>query len=262
MHMTRPPFLTAKNLSVSIGTQPILQDLSFSITQGAWIGLIGPNGSGKTTLLRALSGLLSYSGSLTLEARPILAWPAKELARRMAFVRQQHQVGFDFKVADVLLLGCLPHKRWLDPIYDTDRNKAQQALAQLNLEGFMERPITSLSGGEQRRVFLAQALVQETDILLLDEPTAHLDVYHQFEFLDHVSRLVQAQHTVIAVFHNLEQAARYASHLLVLNEGRVVAQGPPETTLNEALIREVFRMHNSVNISTDKTLHIKYLKPA
>jgi iron complex transport system ATP-binding protein len=246
---------------VSLADKPILHDITFGIKEGAFVGLIGPNGSGKTTLLRTLAGLIPYSGLLTLEHRDIKSWSTRTLAQRLAFVRQHLNLPFDFKVEEVVLLGCLPHKRWLDPINDIDREKARQALLRLNLESFIDRPITSLSGGELRRVFLAQALVQETNLLLLDEPTTYLDVYHQFEFLEHVTALVETGHTILAVFHNLEQAARYAHHLLVLDHGRVVADGPPVEVLTEPLIRDVFRMEARVEVNNECRLRIQYIKP-
>lgn len=250
--------LSADDVCVALDNQPILHDLSFEIAPGTWVGLLGPNGSGKTTLLRAISGVLPYDGQLLLDGRPVQDWMPRSLAQRVAFVRQSPTLTFDFTVKDLVLLGRSPHKRWLQSYNSYDRQLAQEALAQVELEGFGERSVLSLSGGELQRVFLAQALVQEADFLLLDEPTAHLDVHYQFAFMDQVQELVDKGRTILSVFHDLELAARYAERLLVLNEGRLVADGAPPDVLTPDLIATVFRMTASVQRGVDGTLRIDY----
>lgn len=250
--------LAADTLRVALDGQLILRDLSFEIEAGSWVGLLGPNGSGKTTLLRAVSGLLAYEGKLRLEDRPVRDWSPRALARRMAFVRQSPTLTFDFSVEELVLLGRAPHKNWLQSYSARDRAHAHEALATVDLEGFADRSVLSLSGGEMQRVFLAQALVQEADLLLLDEPTAHLDVHYQFAFMDRVKALVNAGRTVFAVFHDLELAARYADRLLILHHGRLAADGLPADVLTPALIASVFRMDASVKRTVDGTLHIDY----
>ena len=253
--------ITARQLRVALDGTTILHDLDFTVEAGTWVGLIGPNGSGKTTLLRTMSGLLPYEGSLTLVERPIDSWKAQELARQMAFVRQTTPLSFDFSVAELVLLGRSPHKGWLERYTGEDRQHVEQALMRVDMDGFARRSVLSLSGGERQRVFLAQALVQESDLLLLDEPTTHLDVHHQFEFLNLVRGLVEAGRTVVAVFHDIELAARYADHLLVLNQGRLAAAGPPHAVLTEALLASVFRMQARLDTMNDGTLQIYYEMP-
>ncbi len=253
--------ITAQHLNVSLDGTAILRDLAFAVEAGTWVGLLGPNGSGKTTLLRALSGLLPYAGTLTLDGRPVRAWKPPEMARQVAFVRQSTPLSFDFTVEELVLLGRSPHKGWLDRHTYADLALVRQALARVDLDGFARRSVLSLSGGERQRVFLAQALVQQADLLLLDEPTAHLDVHYQFELLNLVRALVQAGRTVVAVFHDIEQAARYADHLLVLDGGRLAAAGPPREVLTEALLAAVFRMQAHLDTSADGTLRIYYQMP-
>lgn len=250
--------LTANDVHVALDDQPILHGLSFEIASGTWIGLLGPNGSGKTTLLRAISGVLPYTGQLFLDERPVHDWTPRSLAQRVAFVRQSPTLTFDFSVTELVLLGRTPHKRWLQSYNQQDRRLVQEALAQVELEGFGDRSVLSLSGGELQRVFLAQALVQEADFLLLDEPTAHLDVHYQFAFMDQVHELVEHGRTILAVFHDLELAARYADRLLVLDEGRLVADGAPPDVLTPELIASVFRMNAEIHHAPDGTLRIDY----
>lgn len=254
--------LTADTLRVALDEQPILRDLSFEIEVGAWVGLLGPNGSGKTTLLRAVSGVLPYDGRLQLDGKEVCTRPPRALARRMAFVRQSSTLTFDFSVEELVLLGRAPHKRWLRSYTLYDRRRVREALAAVDLEGFAGRSVLSLSGGEMQRVFLAQALVQEADLLLLDEPTAHLDVHYQFAFMDQIQALVAAGRTVFAVFHDLELAARYADRLMVLDGGRLVADGRPDAVLTPELITSVFRMEATVERAVDGSLRIDYRRQA
>jgi len=255
------PILLADRLHVALDAKPILHEIGFTIEAGTWVGLLGANGSGKTTLLRAISGVLPYTGTLALDGRAVATWKPRELARRLAFVRQSVALSFDFSVQELVLLGRAPHKGWLEPYAQADRQQMQHALAEVDLQGFQDRSMLSLSGGEQQRVLLAQAFVQEPDLLLLDEPTAHLDVHHQFEFMQHVDTLVQQGRTVIAAFHDLELAARYADQLLVLDQGRLVAAGPPHDVLTTALLSDVFRMDAFLHIEQDGTLRILYQGP-
>lgn len=256
-----PDQLAADDLSVSLDGVPILQRLAFTVTRGTWVGLIGPNGSGKTTLLRTITGLLPYEGSLHLSGRPVKDWKPVDLARKVAFVRQSTPLSFDFTVEELVLLGRSPHKGWLERYEAADRDLVRHALGRVDLEGFARRSMLSLSGGERQRVFLAQALVQDTGVLLLDEPTTHLDVHYQFEFLNVVRALVDAGRTVIAVFHNLELAARYSDALLVLQRGRLAAAGAPEDVLSEALLASVFRMHAHLEYPEDGTFRIFFHTP-
>lgn len=253
------PILRAERVSASIGSAPILEDLSFSVGRGRLVGLLGPNGSGKTTLMRCISGLLPYEGELDFEGRPVRSWPPGALARRMAFVRQNVSLSFDFTVTDLVLLGRSPHKHWLEDYSRADVEQMDEALRRVDLVGFDDRSVLALSGGELQRVMLAQALVQEADLLLLDEPTAHLDVHYQFEFMDLVIELVRRGRTAVAVFHDLEMAARYADEVIVLHEGRIAVVGSPQTVLTEDLIAGVFRMRAALHRSVDGELRIEYL---
>jgi len=237
---------SSSGLTVELGKKEILHGLEFQVKSGQWIGLLGPNGAGKTTLLRAMAGLLEYHGSLKLLDREIRDYRPRERAKRLALVRQTHALAFDFRVDELVLLGRSPYKSLLSVYDNSDLDRVSVALSLVDLKGFRERVMSSLSGGEQQRVFLAQALVQEADILLLDEPTTHLDVHHQYEFLYRVQEFVSEGKTVVGAFHDLELAARFSTRLLILQHGNLVASGPPELILNESLIADVFEMDAAV----------------
>jgi iron complex transport system ATP-binding protein len=246
-------------VSVSLDDSEILHALSFSMGRGRFIGMLGPNGSGKTTLLRTLAGLIPYRGLLRFVDRPVVEWRPRDLARKLAFVRQSASLSFDFSVSELILLGRSPHKSWLGDYSKSDRGRMNEALEMVDLAGFQDRSALSLSGGEMQRVFLAQAFVQEAEVLLLDEPTAHLDVQYQFEFMDLVVVQVRRGHTVVAVFHDLEMAARYADSVLVLLDGNLVAAGSPREVLSEDLIAGVFRMEARLDVCEGEPMRIRYL---
>lgn len=253
--------ISAHQLCVALDGTPILHDLDFTVEAGTWVGVLGPNGSGKTTLLRTISALLPYDGTLTLAGRPVRAWKPQAMARQVAFMRQSTPLSFDFRVDELVLLGRSPHKGWLERYTRHDQQRVEQALTRVDMAGFAKRTVLSLSGGERQRVFLAQALVQESDLLLLDEPTTHLDVHHQFGFLNLVRELVDAGRTVVAVFHDIALAARYADAVIVLHQGRLAAAGPPRDVLTEALLASVFRMQARVTTPADGSLRIDYQMP-
>lgn len=253
--------LDVRQLTVRLDGSTILSDVSFSVERGTWVGLVGPNGSGKTTLLRALGAHIPFDGEVRLDGRPVAAWTAAERARRLAHVRQAPTLPFDFTVEDLVLLGRAPHRSWLQAYDKSDREQVRAALARVDLDGFEKRSVLSLSGGETQRVFLAQALVQNADLLLLDEPTAHLDVRYQYSFMQQVAAQVEAGRAILAVFHDLELAVRHADRLLVLHRGRLWADGAPRDVLTPACIAEVFGMRARVTEQPDGTPRIDYRGP-
>jgi iron complex transport system ATP-binding protein len=249
---------SATRLCVALDGIDVLRDVSFSIAEKQWIGLLGPNGAGKTTLLRSLGGLIEYRGELTLSGKEVRDWPRRELARRLAFVRQSVPLAFDFTVDELVLLGRSPHKRWHAVFNQADRELSARALERVDLEALSSRSIHSLSSGERQRVFLAQALAQEPSILLLDEPTAHLDIHHQFSFLGHVREHVDSGLSVVAAFHDLELAAQFADRLLILHQGRVAAFGKPAEVLNSQVIAEVYGVAATVSTDGDRITGVRY----
>lgn len=256
--MPSPPLLDVREVSVSLGGTKILHDVTFRVHVGERIALIGPNGAGKTTLLRTLIGLLPFDGTLKLAGRAFSDWSARDRARQIALVRQQTPLAVDFTVSEIVALGRAPHLGWMDALAEADRQTVDLALDALDLQDLSDRPVPSLSGGEQQRVFLAQALAQDAPLLLLDEPTAHLDIRHQLDLLRRVERLSDEGRTVIAAIHDLGLAARFADRILVLARGRLVADGSPDEVLTPDRLREVFRVSADVD-ATEAGLHIRYL---
>ena len=251
------PVFEAERLGVRLGDREALADVTFRVDAGEAVALVGPNGAGKTTLLRALAGLQPHAGALRLEGHPVRAADARARARRVALVRQQTALPVDFTVREVVAMGRAPHLPWAGRLGPVDRAAVDAALAQTDLADFADRSVRRLSGGEQQRVQLAQALAQDTPTLLLDEPTAHLDVRHQLDLIARVRALADAGRTVVAALHDLERAAAFAGRLLVLAQGRLVADGPPESVLTEALLADVFGVRAAPEPTADG-LRIRY----
>ncbi|PSR04264.1 MAG: ABC transporter [Bacteroidetes bacterium SW_8_64_56] len=253
--------LSVDQLTVTLDGHTILRDVGFDVPAGRWVGVLGPNGAGKTTLLRAIGGHIPFEGDICLEGVPNEDLRAQKRARTLAFVRQARSLTFDFTVEEFVLLGRAPHRGWFQAYRASDQDRVRETLARVDLEDFGHRSVLSLSGGEMQRVFLAQALVQDADLLLLDEPTAHLDVHYQFSFMDRVRTQVAEGRTVLAVGHDLELAARYADRLLLLDEGKLRAEGPPAAVLTPDRIAKVFGMRAEVDRHPNGTLRIDYLGP-
>ncbi len=255
------PFLSVDRLTVTLDGYTILRDVRFDVSPGQWVGVIGPNGAGKTTLLRAIGGHIPFEGRIELQGARVEEMGASARARILAFVRQARSLTFDFTVEEFVLLGRAPHRGWLEAYRRSDQQRVRKVLAQVDLEGFESRSVLSLSGGEMQRVFLAQALVQDADLLLLDEPTAHLDVHYQFSFMEQVRAQVAEERAVVAVGHDLELAARYADRLLLLDDGELRAEGTPASVLTPDQIATVFGMRADVGRHPDGSLRIDYLEP-
>ncbi|WP_412067359.1 ABC transporter ATP-binding protein [Rubrivirga sp. IMCC43871] len=240
------PALAADALGVSLGGREVLRDVTFTVRAGERVAVVGPNGAGKTTLLRAAAGLIPHTGALALAGRPVGDWPPRDRARAVALVRQQADLVVDFTAAEVVGLGRAPHLGWTERLGDADRRAVEAALAAVDLGALAGRPVTQLSGGEQQRVALAQALAQDAPLFLLDEPTAHLDVRHQLDLLGRLSDLAATGRTIVAALHDLERAAAFADRLLVLADGRLVADGPPRDVLTPDLLRRAFGVEAEV----------------
>ena len=240
----REPILAVRELVFRHpGAEAALFDgLSLAIAPGESLGLIGPNGSGKTTLLRLLCGILQAErGEVLLAGRPVRSIPPRERARRVAIVPQESSLVFNFSVLEVVLMGRAPHLGLWGLERPADYAAARQALLQTDLESQEERPLGELSSGERQRALIARALAQEPRVLLLDEPTAFLDLRHRLQIHEILLRLNrQAGLTVVTVSHDLNLAARYSSRLAVLHRGRLAADGPPATVLTPGMVRTVY----------------------
>ena len=224
------------------GRREVLRKLDLRVAAGELVALLGPNGSGKTTLLRLLTGQLRPDvGTATFADRPLGEWKRDALARRVAVLPQQLELPAGFRVAELVEMGRAPHATRLFGSTAEDENAVRRALVDADALDLADRYADELSGGERQRVLVAMALAQEPELLLMDEPTLHLDLAHQVALLAAIRRL-QAQRslTVIAVLHDLNMAAEFAPRVVVLADGRVAADGPPGEVMTPALLRDVF----------------------
>ncbi len=234
--------LVSTGVTAGYGGQDILHGVDVCIESGAFVGLVGPNGCGKSTLLRALSGTLPLrSGSVELDGASISGLTPIQIARQMAFVPQQEPAGFDFTVRDIVLMGRYPHRVGRRSSNEEDYAMVRQALREADIEELEERPVTQLSGGEHRRVLVARALAQNTPLMLLDEPTAHLDVTHQAELLTLIKKRVRENGLgALAALHELNQAAEVCDILVLMRDGLVIDCGGPDAVLTEANMRAAY----------------------
>ena len=237
-----PALFQLDKVDVSLDSTPILNGVSFEIRAGEFLGIIGPNGSGKSTLLRTMAGVLTpLSGSVTLDGSDIASIRGRQLARRLAIVPQDNPIAFDFTVQEIVLMGRSPHLGRFEIEKGRDAEIAADALKRTNLLHLADRGIGTLSGGERQRAMIARALAQQTDILFLDEPTAHLDINYQVEIL-HLAGRENAENgkTVVVVLHDLNLAAEFCDRLIMLSEGRVFAVGSPAEVITKENVQQVY----------------------
>jgi len=222
-----------KNVSHAFGNHTVLKNISFSVAAGDFFIIIGPNGSGKTTLMRLMAGVLkSGTDRIRVFERDIRSFTYKSLARRIAYVPQRLEVGFPFTVEEAVLMGRAPHQNVLGIPQEKDIETARNAMAITEVIHLADRKLDQLSGGEQQRVFIARALCQEPEIILLDEPTASLDLFHQVGVMDLMEKLkIEKGVTVVMVSHDINLAAMYGGRLLMLMNGKIASLGVPHEVL-------------------------------
>ena len=238
--------LIAHDLSLGYGPRRIVDRLSLSIEPGRTTVLLGPNGSGKSTLLRALAGLLApREGGVLLDGVPLRHWPRRKLARRVAFLAQTQEMPAGLTVRELIRHGRFAHRKWLSGETDDDRDAMDWALAATGLSAMRERSLLALSGGERQRVWIAMALAQRADIVLLDEPTTYLDLGHQLEVMQTLRRLNREFGlTLVMSLHDMNQAMRFADRAVVMRDGRLVADGAPVEVLTPRFVADVFHVHS------------------
>ena len=229
--------IALEGVTVALGGRPVVDGVDATVAEGEWLALIGPNGAGKTTLVRAVAGLVPFTGSIEIGGRAIEELRRSELSRLVAVVPQEPSTPPWMTVAEYVLLGRTPHLGPLAKEGRRDREAAARALARLDLLGYEERRLGTLSGGEKQRVVVARALAQDARIILLDEPTAALDIGHQQQALELLDLLRgESGLTLVAAMHDLTLAAQYADRMVLLDGGRVAADGVPRDVLTETLI--------------------------
>ena len=228
--------------------RPISVDLDLTIDRGSFVAIIGPNACGKSTLLRTIARLLPVlAGSVLLDGRDIRTRGAKELARELGLLSQSAEAPDGMRVADLIARGRYPHRRAFSSWSAADEQAVATAMERTAVQELSERPVDELSGGQRQRVWLAMALAQETDVLLLDEPTTFLDITHQLDMLDLFRAINREQGTtVVAVLHDLNQAARYADRIVAMRDGAIVRTGTPEEVLTPDVMMRVFDLDCTV----------------
>ncbi|AXK32315.1 ABC transporter ATP-binding protein [Streptomyces armeniacus] len=245
--------LAARDLTLAYDDRAVVEGLDLEVPDGQVTVVVGPNACGKSTTLRALGRLLKpRRGSVLLDGQELARIPTRKIAQAVGLLPQTPVAPEAITVADLVSRGRQPHQHWWQQWSEADERAVVDAMDRTDVTALAERPVDELSGGQRQRVWLAMALAQETDLLLLDEPTTYLDIAHQVEVLDLVRQLAapnaagERGRTVVMVLHDLNQAARYADHLVAMQQGRIAAQGSPGDIVTAELVSEVFGLESVV----------------
>jgi iron complex transport system ATP-binding protein len=233
--------LEARSITASVKGRTIVSNAALDVAPGELVGLIGPNGAGKSTLLKALLGIRPRDrGGVTIGGDDFFTLPTRERARRVAFLPQERHVEWRLAAYDVVMLGRYPHHSGFGGYTAEDRAAVDRAIAAVDGQQLVDRPVTVLSGGERTRILLARALAVEAPILLVDEPIAALDPYHQLHVMEILQGLSRAGSGVLAVIHDLSLASRFMDRLVLMNEGAIIANGKPADVLTPDLLASAY----------------------
>ncbi|QCC52048.1 ABC transporter ATP-binding protein [Halapricum salinum] len=249
-------------LSYSTSDEPVIDEESIQVPPGEVTALVGPNGSGKSTLLKGLATQLSLDlGRVLIDGEDIESLSTKELARQLGLLSQENVSPDSLSVEKLVEHGRYPHRGFFETLTDEDRDAIEWAIEMAGVEHLRDRQVGSLSGGQKQLVWIAMVLAQETDVLLLDEPTTFLDLHHQLEVMEIVETLRDdSDITVVVVLHDIEQAARYADHVVALNDGAVYDRGSPSAVVTEELLADVFEIEAEVEV-TERGPRVTPLRP-
>lgn len=239
--------ITVQSASTGYGRRRVLDSVSLLFEEGEFVGVIGPNGSGKTTLLRLISGVLEpWEGSVSLLGRSLSSFSRREIARILGVIPQESYYAFDFTVLEIVLMGRSPYLRRFGFETEEDRRIASEAMELTQTLHLRDRLINGISGGERQRVVIARVLAQRPRVLILDEPTSHLDINHQVEVYDILERLNSEGLTVIVISHDLNLAGQYCRRLVLMDSGTIVASGTPGEIIVPSLIEKVYKVKSVV----------------
>lgn len=253
--------LEVKNLSLGYDESIIVKDVSFHISDKSITTIIGPNGCGKSTILKALSkSKKPIQGDIVFQNRNIQEIQTKQLARKMSILPQSPRVPDDFTTRDLVGYGRYPHLNWTGRLSKKDQEIIDWAIKETKLEKLQHRQVSTMSGGERQRAWIAMALAQQPEVLLLDEPTTFLDICHQFELLELIKKLNREMGiTIVMVLHDLNQAARYSEKIIVVKDGEKYMEGIPRDVIKKQVLEEVFNIE--VNILEDQDNECPYFIP-
>ena len=239
--------LSMENLTIGYGHKTVIRDLSATVETGELIGIIGCNGAGKSTLLKTIRGLLpAQTGEIRYYGRKLEDYAEKELARKVAYLQQQVQTGFGYTGMDIVLTGRYPYMKWWESENEYDKKLAADCMAYTGTLDLADRPVTQVSGGQKQRILLAKVLAQQTPLLFLDEPTTGLDMVYREEIFRFTKALAEKGKTILMVVHELDLAAKYCSLILLLGEGRLLADGAPEEVFTEEILSRAYSADVSV----------------
>ncbi len=236
--------IRTENLVVSYGKKQVLKGVSLEIKEGELVALVGPNGCGKSTLLKAIARILKAdSGEIFLMGTSLRKIPTNKIARKMTILPQIRQTPSDFDVETLVRYGRFPYGGHFGKLGESDKKIITWALTKTGMNDYAKTKLTSLSGGERQRAWIAMALAQKTDIIILDEPTSFLDLAYQIEVLELLKKLNQEDNiTILLVLHDLNQAIRYADRVYIMKEGQMIFDGSPDEVINKENLRDVFRV--------------------
>lgn len=250
MSIASHPVLAAADVGVVIGDKVILQDISFSVHPGEFVGIIGPNGAGKSTLLRGLRGMGAItSGDVQVFGQSVRTMGDKELARNIAYMQQEVNVGFGFTALEIVLSGRYPYLKWWQNEQAEDYEIAKKYLAFTGVEALAEKSVQQVSGGERQRILFAKVLAQETPLIFLDEPTSSLDLVYQEEIFRYCQMMCQKGKVVLIIAHDIKLAAKFCSRLILLSGGTVLADGSPAEVITEENLEQAYGLHSAVFIN-------------
>lgn len=240
--------LSTEQLGIAYGDLEIVQGLNLKIPEGEITTIIGPNGCGKSTILKAMSRMLkTKTGAVYLDGKAVHTTPTKEIAKKMAILPQTATAPSGLTVSELVSYGRFPYQRGLGRLTEEDRRIVRWAIDVTGMKPFYDRPIEALSGGQRQRVWIAMTLAQETDLLLLDEPTTYLDLAYQLEILKLLERLNKEENrTIVIVIHDLNHAAHFADHMVALNSRKIMKEGNPAEVMTASVLKDVFNIEAEV----------------
>ena len=260
--------ISAKNLKVGYNERVIIEDLSITVNKGEVVSIIGPNGCGKSTLLKTLSRMIKpISGNVYLEDKNIKEIKNKKISQKICLLSQHNNAPLDLTVEELVYFGRMPHKKWYETKTTEDKEIVDWAIENTGLTKYKNTPIGALSGGERQRAYVAQALCQKPDVLLLDEPTTYLDISYQLELMELVRTINEKFNiTIVMVLHELNQASKYSDRLIIMKKGCIVSDGCPNKIVNKEVIKDVYNIECDIDkdpITNKPRIHpIKTIKIA